>query len=229
MFRHLRAARLAAAALAFVASSGWSAPLWASSADAAPIASAYLAHAVVGSGLSDTGLSDLGLNDSSLAQVPAASAALSVHMSASVAPIEAAPRALDDLIAELGAADVANAEQDCLANAVYFEARGEPVEGQLAVAEVVLNRTQSGRYPPTVCGVVTQRAQFSFVRRGVIPRADRASGAWRRAVAVARIAVDGARRLLPANVLWYHANYVTPSWCRRLARNTRIGLHIFYS
>ncbi|HYU96535.1 MAG TPA: cell wall hydrolase, partial [Sphingomicrobium sp.] len=123
-----------------------------------------------------------------------------------------------------------DAEQECLANAVYFEARGEPLRGQLAVAEVVMNRAASGRYPASLCGVVAQPAQFSFVRRGRMPRADRASEAWRRAVGVARVAAEGmAPRLLPPSCLWYHANYVSPSWGHRLAESARIGLHIFYS
>jgi spore germination cell wall hydrolase CwlJ-like protein len=93
-----------------------------------------------------------------------------------------------------------------------------------------MNRAASGRYPATLCGVVVQPAQFSFVRRGRMPRADRGSDAWRRAVAVARIATAGAApRLLPTSCLWYHTNYVSPSWGRRLARSARIGLHIFYS
>jgi spore germination cell wall hydrolase CwlJ-like protein len=121
-----------------------------------------------------------------------------------------------------------NAEQDCLANAVYFEARGEALEGQLAVAEVVLNRSVSGRYPTTLCGVVTQPAQFSFVRNRRIPAADRSSEAWRKAVAIARIAQDRTADLLTDDVLWYHADYVAPSWGRRLNRSTKIGLHIFY-
>lgn len=77
--------------------------------------------------------------------------------------------------------------------------------------------------------MVTQPWQFSFVQHGVIPAADRNSESWRRAVAIARIAEAGAKRLLPHDVLWYHADYVSPSWGRRLARNTKIGLHIFYS
>lgn len=142
----------------------------------------------------------------------------------------AAPAALtlEADVARLAAVDTAGAEEDCLANAVYFEARGESLEGQLAVAEVVLNRARSGRYPSTWCGVVTQRAQFSFVRGGVIPAANRSSDAWKRAVAIARIAQQGSSRMLAANVLWYHANYVSPSWGRRLARSSVIGAHIFY-
>jgi spore germination cell wall hydrolase CwlJ-like protein len=122
-----------------------------------------------------------------------------------------------------------NQEQDCLASAVYFEARGESLEGQLAVAEVVLNRAASGRYPTTICGVVEQPWQFSFVNAtGRIPEANRGSEAWRRAVAIARIAQDGVRQQLSRDVLWYHADYVAPSWGRRLNRTTKIGLHIFY-
>ena len=71
--------------------------------------------------------------------------------------------------------------------------------------------------------------QYSFVRRGVIPRADPDCEHWRRAIAIARIAESRATRLLPENVLWYHANYVSPSWGRRLERNRQIGAHIFYS
>ena len=91
-----------------------------------------------------------------------------------------------------------------------------------------MNRAASGRYPASLCGVVVQPAQFSFVRGGHIPLADRASEAWRRAVGVARVAAEGmAPRLLPTTCLWYHANYVSPSWGRRLANTARIGLHIF--
>jgi spore germination cell wall hydrolase CwlJ-like protein len=131
-------------------------------------------------------------------------------------------------VARLAAVETAGAEEDCLANAVYFEARGESLEGQLAVAEVVMNRARSGRYPATWCGVVTQRAQFSFVHHGVIPAANRGSEAWRRAVAIARIAQQGGTRMLAPNVLWYHASYVSPAWGRRLARSSVIGAHIFY-
>lgn len=138
------------------------------------------------------------------------------------------PRTLEIQVAAFADAQTRSAEEDCLANAVYFEARGESLEGQLAVAEVVKNRAASGRYPATLCGVVVQHAQFSFVRRGIIPSADRASQAWRRAVAVARIAEAGGTRMLPDNVLWYHANYVSPSWGRRLSRTSQIGAHIFY-
>jgi len=119
-------------------------------------------------------------------------------------------------------------EQLCLAKAVYFEARGESLEGQLAVAEVVLNRAASGRYPATLCGVVTQRAQFSFIRRGRFPSVDATCSAWQTALAIADIARNNLADQIPANVLWYHANYVAPSWGRRLTRIVQIGAHIFY-
>jgi spore germination cell wall hydrolase CwlJ-like protein len=151
-------------------------------------------------------------------------AELGVDQAAPTSPLD-----LTAMVATHAGELVSDDEQECLVNAVYFEARGESLEGQLAVAEVVLNRSRSGRYPPTICGVVTQRAQFSFVRRGIIPRADRTSAAWRRAVGIAKIAQARGMRLLSDNVLWYHATYVSPSWGRRLARNTQIGLHIFYS
>lgn len=226
MLRHLRAARLAAAALAAAVTLGWSASLLASPTSAISAASpAHLAHAAVSSALSDLGLND----GAAAARRPTLDDAVARHMTTLLDSVDLAERSLIELVDLHGAFTVENAEQNCLANAVYFEARGESLEGQLAVAEVVLNRAASGRYPASICGVVTQPAQFSFVRRGTIPRANRASEAWRRAVAIARIAESRAKRLLPTNVLWYHANYVTPAWCRRLDRNTQIGLHIFYS
>ena len=224
MFRSVRAAGFAAAALLVAAFAGGDQLKAWQSGPVAPSAH-YLAHASAA-----VDLGELGLN----AEAPEPQSALAAgfgpaDLHAAVVPEPAPPPSLDDLVAEYGDSDTEGREQDCLASAVYFEARGEPLEGQLAVAEVVLNRARSGRYPNTICAVVTQPAQFSFVRRGVIPRADRGSEAWRRAVACARIAQAEARRLLPRNVLWYHANYVSPGWGRRLERNTRIGLHIFYS
>jgi spore germination cell wall hydrolase CwlJ-like protein len=146
------------------------------------------------------------------------------------APAPAPAPTLGELVSKLETDVAADPEQDCLASAVYFESRGEPIEGQLAVANVVLNRAASGRYSPDLCGVITQHAQFSFVRDGRIPMADRASEAWRKAVAIAHIAEDKLTQAeVPAGVLWYHATYVSPSWGKRLTRETQIGLHIFYS
>jgi spore germination cell wall hydrolase CwlJ-like protein len=117
----------------------------------------------------------------------------------------------------------------CLAKAVYFEARGETIDGQLAVAQVVLNRAASGVYPPTVCGVVTQPAQFSFVHDGIMPAANTSSECWHKALAIAHIAMKHLATSLASNVLWYHATYVAPAWGRQHIRVAQIGLHIFYS
>ena len=200
----VRAAAVAAVSFAVVGAAFWGGTAQAWEGEAPGPTPYYLDHSAAGMPMAGA----LGLNEDA---VPST-------------------RSLDTLVADYAASQTGGAEQECLANAVYFEARGESLQGQLAVAEVVMNRAASGRYPATLCAVVVQPAQFSFVRRGRMPRADRGSEAWRRAVAVARIAVEGAApRLLPTSCLWYHANYVSPSWGRRLARSARIGVHIFYS
>lgn len=217
MNRPARAAAFAAVAFLFCMALDGS-PLMASPDEAAAPISHYLDH---GHALAES--SDVGLNSD-----PRSGAAVATPAVGHEAPAER--RTLASLVVDqTGGVAPANPEQHCLASAVYFEARGEPLEGQLAVAEVVLNRARSGRYPTTICAVVRQPAQFSFVRRGIIPRADQDRVEWRRAIAIARIAETGETRLLPENVLWYHANYVSPGWGRRLARTTRIGAHIFYS
>ena len=136
---------------------------------------------------------------------------------------------LSSLVAVAGnTAQPLDQETDCLAKAVYFESRGEPLEGQLAVANVVINRANSGRYPPDWCGVVKQHAQFSFVRNGELPNPDYYSGSWSRAVGIAKIAASKVLTALPQDVLWYHANYVAPTWRHNLTEVEQIGAHIFY-
>jgi len=122
---------------------------------------------------------------------------------------------------------VADSEHECLAGAVYFESKGEPLEGQLAVAEVVINRAQSGKYPKTLCGVVKQRHQFSFIRAGQFPPIQKASEAWRRAVAIAHIALQDLADSRAAKAMFFHAKYVSPRW-RGLTRIASVGNHIFY-
>jgi hypothetical protein len=119
-------------------------------------------------------------------------------------------------------------ETNCLATAVYFEARGESLEGQLAVARVVMNRASSGRYPPDWCGVVKQPAQFSFVRHGEFPYVDSGSAAWQKAEAIAELAAANIVPSVGSDVLWYHADYVAPTWRRSLTEVQQIGAHIFY-
>lgn len=226
MTRTVRAAGFAVAAF-FLAAAMESGPLQAWQGDVAPVSGSWIDH---GSAAIES--SDLGLNDAEAEAGDriAQAGAIADHLVALADAAMPRPRSLDELVGLYAGGTTETEEQDCLANAVYFEARGEPIEGQLAVAEVVLNRTRSGRYPQTICEVVTQPWQFSFVNAtGRIPAANRGSEAWQRAVAVARIAEAGASRLLPRDVLWYHADYVSPSWGRRLARSTKIGLHIFYS
>ena len=119
-------------------------------------------------------------------------------------------------------------EANCIAVAVYHEARGESLEGQLAVAQVIKNRAMSGKYPSDWCGVVKQPWQFSFVRHGQFPSVDVNSEAWRKAVGITRLAVANAVPSVPKDCLWYHANYVAPRWSNNLQRVEQIGAHIFY-
>ena len=135
---------------------------------------------------------------------------------------------LQALVDKFATSEQLDEQTNCLATAVYFEARGESVEGQLAVARVVMNRAASGRYPPDYCSVVKQPAQFSFVRNGQFPQADTNCDAWRKAEAIARLAAANIVPSVSTNVLWYHADYVAPSWGRRLTRASKIGAHIFY-
>ena len=135
---------------------------------------------------------------------------------------------LDALVQKYASNATLDEQTSCLATAVYFEARGESVEGQLAVARVVMNRAASGRYPPDWCSVVKQHAQFSFVRNGQFPYADTASSAWQRAEAIAQLAAANIVPSVDTDVLWYHATYVAPSWGHRLSKVEKIGAHIFY-
>ena len=142
--------------------------------------------------------------------------------------LPAATLSLASLVGAYAAAAPLDSEMSCLATAVYFEARGESLEGQLAVARVVINRAASGRYPTSWCGVVKQPAQFSFVRHGLFPRIDIASESWRKAQAIAGIAAQNTLSILPTDVLWYHADYVAPTWRRNLKQVEKVGAHIFY-
>ena len=100
----------------------------------------------------------------------------------------------------------------CLAGAVYFEARGEELDGQLAVAQVIVNRTEDGRFPKSYCGVVSQRGQFSFMRGSAMPKVQTGSSAWARAVAIAQIADKGLWQSPAGDAVFFHARYVRPGW-----------------
>ena len=137
-----------------------------------------------------------------------------------------ARRSLGELVAEYSGTETADAQHECLAGAVYFEAKGEPLHGQLSVAEVILNRARSGRFPASACGVVKQRGQFSFIRGGRFPAIARSSLAWKRAVAIAHIAVRDLAESPAPKALFFHAKRVSPRW--RLTRVAAVGNHIFY-
>jgi len=117
-------------------------------------------------------------------------------------------------------------ELECLAGAIYFEAKSESLEGQLAVGRVVINRARSGRFPASYCGVVYQRSQFSFIRCGQMPAIDRASRLWQNAIAVAKIADANAYPSAAEGALFFHATSVSPNW--RLTRVARVDNHVFY-
>lgn len=137
--------------------------------------------------------------------------------------------AVADTLAQLVAAtpkpETIDPELRCLAQAVYFESRGESLAGQLAVAHVVINRAKSGRFPTTLCGVVHQPSQFSFVRRGKMP-AVRNAAQWSNALAIAQIARDDSWQNRAPGALFFHARYVSPGW--RKTRIAQIDNHIFY-
>ena len=119
-----------------------------------------------------------------------------------------------------------SAEERCLAGAVYFESKGESLAGQLAVARVVMARANSGRFPSTLCGVVYQKSQFSFVRGGGMPPIATGSNHWRNAVAISKIALNDSWKSPVEGALFFHARHVSPGW--RLTRIGSVDNHIFY-
>lgn len=124
-------------------------------------------------------------------------------------------------------------EELCLTQAVYFEARGEPLIGQVAIAEVVLNRVVNSRYPNDACEVVFQnqhlpnRCQFSFACDG---KPDRPTDprAWEQSLKIVALVMAGERSGVAKRATHYHASYVSPIWRLRLNKVGEIGQHIFY-
>jgi hypothetical protein len=133
---------------------------------------------------------------------------------------------LAELVSNMPEGENLSDEMRCLAGAIYFESRGESLDGQLAVGRVVINRSASGRYPSTYCGVVYQPSQFSFVRGGHMPAVDTGSASWRKASAIARIAHEGLWRSPSEGALSFHATHVKPRW--RMTRVAQLGSHVFY-
>lgn len=120
-----------------------------------------------------------------------------------------------------------DAQWQCLKTALYFEARGESLKGQFAVAEVILNRVDNPDYPRSVCSVVEQGCQFSFTCDGHSDvMKDWASAD--RAGRIARVMLDGAPRGLTQGATHFHTVNVRPGWARKFPRTASIGAHLFY-
>jgi hypothetical protein len=233
MRKTLRAAALTAAALSFFAAGALAGPSIAAPSDAAPTVT-YAEHGATTLTAANLGLNDLKDNAPAGVETPVVSAPVVTHAIAPAAPEttlgqepdETDHRSLGALVSDYSASDTPDAETDCLARAVYWEAKGEPLAGQLTVAEVIINRAHSGRFASTVCGVVRQAGQFSFVRRGSIPAAPRASRDWHIAVAIAQIAMQDLADGSAPRALFFHARRVHPGW--RLTRVATVGNHVFY-
>lgn len=231
MFSITRAAAYAVAFVSLAASVAFADPSMAWDIESAPITSRYIDHA--SADLDGSALATNPQGPARLAHDVDFSTPVATHAVAAVAGggIDVAEmgdaQPLHELVDDYAAAEVANEELECLASAVYFESKGEPLEGQLAVAEVILNRVESPKFPDTICGVVKQRNQFSFVRGGRIPSVPTSSSAWRKAVAIAHIAKQDLADSAVSTAMFFHANYVRPSW-RGLTRVASVGNHIFY-
>ncbi len=133
---------------------------------------------------------------------------------------------LTQLVAETPTPSDLSNELACLAGAIYFEAKGETLAGQLAVGRVIVARSRSGRFPASYCGVVYQRSQFSFVQGHGMPSINKSGRAWTEAARIARIAHEGSWKSPVEGALFFHAARVSPNW--RLTRLARIDNHIFY-
>ncbi len=136
----------------------------------------------------------------------------------------------------LAAMPVADGGPDwhCLTEALYFEARGESVKGQIAVAEVILNRVASPKFPDSVCAVVNQgtgrkyACQFTYTCDGH-PEIVRELKAHQRVGKIARLMLDGAPRVLSGGATYYHTTAVNPRWAKSFRRTAKHGVHLFYS
>jgi spore germination cell wall hydrolase CwlJ-like protein len=148
-------------------------------------------------------------------------------------PDETAQPAIDrsedlaSMVADLHSPEAGSSELECLATGIYFEAKGEPLAGQLGVGQVIANRAESGgRFPSTYCGVLFQRGQFSFIHGHSLPHVSHESRQWQTAVAIAKIVDQGLKDSGVGNALFFHARYVSPGW--HLKRVASIGNHVFF-
>ena len=134
---------------------------------------------------------------------------------------------LAEKVADLRASDAGSRELECLAAGVYFESKSEPLAGQLAVGQVIANRTHSkGRFPSSYCGVLTQRGQFSFISGGRWPAVNKLGRQWQTAVAIAKIVAGKLHDDVARSAMFFHAKRVNPGW--KTTQVASIGNHIFY-
>ena len=126
-----------------------------------------------------------------------------------------------------------NKQMSCLAEALYFEARGEPIKGQLAVGEVILNRVEDTRYPSSICKVINQgtgrrfACQFTYTCDGKLETVHERQP-YEMALKIAKILLTTHDRKLTKGSTHYHSNYVNPKWSKKFQRVARFGRHIFY-
>ncbi len=133
---------------------------------------------------------------------------------------------LPTLVAQLRSRTPGSRQLECLAAGIYFESKGEPLSGQLAVGDVIANRVDSSRFPDSYCSVILQRGQFSFVRGGHWPHIRRDSKSWKTAVAVAKIVDGDLKESNAEDALYFHAKRVRPGWHKKQVAS--IGNHIFF-
>ena len=229
MQRILRAAALSAAAFGLFAGAGFSRASFAFQSEATPALS-YASHGEARLTAANLGLNDLvdpalPTGDPSAPFADHAIAPAFPEASEADEPAERDGRSLAELVDDYASSESEDEESDCLARGIYYESRTESLTGQLTVAEVILNRARSGRFASTICGVLRQRGQFSFVRGGVIPTPPR-NAHWRTAVAIARIAIADLADGAAPRALFFHARRVNPRW--RLTRIATVGNHVFY-
>ena len=165
----------------------------------------------------------IGLNAPAIVTVPQPAPAVLADTMATFSP-KVRFASLSAAVAAQGA-DAEDQHLRCLAGAIYFESKGEPLAGQLAVANVILNRMKSGRYPTTVCGVVKQPGQFGFVRGGQIPAIDESRPAYRTAIAVAKVALTDAWDAPVEGAMYFNGVRAPRPGGKRIAS---IGGHAFY-
>lgn len=184
--------------------------------------------AIVGTGL----VTLLGQERSALEAIPAKRiSAITTSPRPKASKTAAAPATLTSDWLSAQPAATGGAEFQCLASAIYHEARGEGLPGQVAVAEVILNRVDDTAFPGSVCGVVNQSngrgCQFSFTCDG---RSDQVpqNATFMNVAKVARAMLDGAPRGLTDGATFFHTPAVRPSWSGRFTRTAQIGSHIFY-